>query len=1266
MENTKRRRSGRLGRLITAVFALAFVVSIISTVTAFAAANLFKIQNAELSELSTTAEGSISSFDETNIVSNVTFHKLHDSAKYTITLKNTDSKDHVIESITDDNESPYISYIYDQHANEQINAGENLVFEVTAKYTTAITDINQRAQATNVRFFIHFTDLEEEIPIVPNTGTNPNTGDYIHFSVISLVISAAGLTIIGIIALKKHKKASKFIAAGIVTVAAIATTATVKAATVEINSFTINTNFALKSKLVVTYEDGEGNSHEVVVDYNEPTTIEDQQKDGYTFTGWEDENGNPVDLSQPITDDITIKPVFTKNGYSIVFDENQGEGSMANLSMVYDEAKQLTKNTFTRTGYTFTSWNTDAEGNGTGYTDEQEVSNLTKEKDGSVTLYAQWSPIHYTINFNGNGATEGSMSSISAEYDKDAQLPAGGFTRTGYTQNGWKNGANSIADQATVKNLASTEGATVTLDAVWEANPYTIHFDANAPSQSTPQGSMSDITAHYDTPETLSYNMFTILGYAFDSWNTKADGSGTKIVNGAEVRNLATDGTVNLYAQWAVTPYTVVFHKNADDATGDMESQQIAYNQPADLNELGYSRTGYNFANWATNADGSGDTFADKQRVINLDIDGTVDLYAQWTPKEYTISFNINTDDPEATGAMSDQTIVYGTQTSLNELDFTRTGYAFDSWNTEADGSGTKYENKQDVSNTISDTDITLYAQWAATPYTIIFDKNNSSATGNMEKMSVQYGVEVNLSENTFVVDEYDTYKFVGWNTMPDGSGAHYDDKQLVKNLDTDGEITLYAEWKLINAFFGSVKPAMNSITSEHPEITTFKKYTLGKPSDSLLENAVDVGESSGEPIYLFNNGEYLYWWSEVKHPKLDKLNGEGKFAYVSKIKYLDCREIDTRGVTNLRAYFGNSSFETIDISDWDFSSVTNFSYSFTNSKIKTIIWPESTDLKKVQDFTRMFASTSLLESLDLSSWTLRDAKDMSNMFDGSNINSITFGNGFNTSNVQNMTGMFNSTKISSIDVSRFNTSNVQNMSSMFANMTSLTEIDLSNFNSENLSNMQSMFSGDKNLTAITFGNNFTAEKVQNMDSTFLNCSKLETLDLSRFHAIALSTMRYTFGGCKALTNINFGNNFDGRNITTMDYAFISDSSLTKLDFSSFNTQSLSSIDYMAADASNLEILIFGSNFKTSGITDEWLESPFRGVNKLKKIYSGIDFDLSNETSGIELFPSNPDLVGGQGTTYDSSYGREYYRIDDPDNGKPGLFTDIADKPVEP
>ncbi len=506
------RRCNCLLKIITAVFAVGFVVSIFFTISAFATANLFKIQNAELGELSTTAEGTIISFDESNIVSDVTFHKLNDSAKYTITLKNTDDNNHIIESVTDDSENPYISYEYEQHQGEQINAGANFVFVVTARYTTATSDISQRAQVSNVKFLIHFMDIEEAIPI----NINPKTSDNLLFSVSLLIISAVGLMIIGATFIKKHKKADKFIAAGIIAVAAIAATTTVKAATIEINSFTFSNNFSLKDKLIVTYEDSAGNSHGMIVDFNESVTIGDQEKDGYTFAGWEDETGTSIDLTQPITDDITIKPVFTKNNYSVIFDKNQGDGSMANLPMFYGEPKQLTKNAFTRTGYAFTGWNTNAGGDGISYADEQEVNDLTKEKGGSVTLYAQWTPIHYVISFNGNGATDGTMNSISAEYDKEIQLPTSSFARTGYTQNGWKNGTASIVDQATVRNLADLEGATVTLDAVWTANTNTRYTVIHKKMHISGEGyfeadrdNLTGTTGTEVTPDRKEYTGFT-------------------------------------------------------------------------------------------------------------------------------------------------------------------------------------------------------------------------------------------------------------------------------------------------------------------------------------------------------------------------------------------------------------------------------------------------------------------------------------------------------------------------------------------------------------------------------------------------------------------------------------------------------------------------------------------------------------------------------------------------------------------------------------
>ena len=63
----------------------------------------------------------------------------------------------------------------------------------------------------------------------------------------------------------------------------------------------------------------------------------------------------------------------------------------------------MTVNAFTRTGYTFAGWNTEANGKGTSYTDKASVSNLTATANGEVTLYAQWAEANaYYVSYNGN------------------------------------------------------------------------------------------------------------------------------------------------------------------------------------------------------------------------------------------------------------------------------------------------------------------------------------------------------------------------------------------------------------------------------------------------------------------------------------------------------------------------------------------------------------------------------------------------------------------------------------------------------------------------------------------------------------------------------------------------------------------------------------------------------------------------------------------------------------------------------------------------
>ena len=143
MGNIKRSRwTMHLRRIVTAAFAAVFCFSFLSTFQTFAAANIFIIEDAKLTELSENAEGDITSFNELEVRSNVTFHKVGDTAKYTLTIKNNSDEDRLINHISDNNESNYLSYEYNDFSNSLIKANETFDFIVTVKYKNAVNNLS--------------------------------------------------------------------------------------------------------------------------------------------------------------------------------------------------------------------------------------------------------------------------------------------------------------------------------------------------------------------------------------------------------------------------------------------------------------------------------------------------------------------------------------------------------------------------------------------------------------------------------------------------------------------------------------------------------------------------------------------------------------------------------------------------------------------------------------------------------------------------------------------------------------------------------------------------------------------------------------------------------------------------------------------------------------------------------------------------------------------------------------------------------------------
>ena len=178
--------------------------------------------------------------------------------------------------------------------------------------------------------------------------------------------------------------------------------------------------------------DGEMKS-QAPVNYGTAVAVQaDPTKTGYTFSGWTVSGAKPVDGKFTMPDNnVTITGSFSANTYTVKFNANGGEGSMADQSFTYDAKQALAANGFTRTGWRFTGWKL---GNTT-YTDGQTVSNLTAEANGTVTLEAQWEHILYTLKFVVDKS--GKAYHTEQKYYGDAITPPEAPEKAGYRFDGW-------------------------------------------------------------------------------------------------------------------------------------------------------------------------------------------------------------------------------------------------------------------------------------------------------------------------------------------------------------------------------------------------------------------------------------------------------------------------------------------------------------------------------------------------------------------------------------------------------------------------------------------------------------------------------------------------------------------------------------------------------------------------------------------------------------------------------------------------------------
>ena len=518
---------------------------------------------------------------------------------------------------------------------------------------------------------------------------------------------------------------------------------------------------------------------------------------GYTFNGYKYGSTQVINASGNIlmntipsfsygSDEQNLVADLTAYTYTVSYNANTGTGtSMANSTHTYDVAKYLTKNTYTKTGYSFAGWATSASGSKL-YNDEQSVINLTAVSGGNVPLYAKWTANTYTVKFDKNGGSGGQSTDVTATYN--AAMPAINTTaptKSGYTFAGWydaKTGGTKYynADGTSAKNYDKASGTT--LYARWTANTYTVKFDKNGGSG----GQSADVTATYDAEmPTINTTAPTKSGYTFAGWYDAVSG-GTKYYNadGTSARSYDKTGGTTLYAHWTANTYTVKFDTNGGTG-GTTGNATCTYDQNCTLTANGFTKTGYTFAGWAETSTGA-KKYDDKATVKNLATSGTKTLYAKWTANTYTVKFDTNGGTGGTTG---NATCTYDQNCTLTANGFTKTGYTFAGW-AETSTGAKKYDDKATVKNIATSGTKTLYAKWTANTYVVKFDKNGGTG-GSTADVTCTYDQNCTLTTNGY---SKTGYGFAGWAETSTGNVV-YTNGKVVKNIATGGTKTLYAKW---------------------------------------------------------------------------------------------------------------------------------------------------------------------------------------------------------------------------------------------------------------------------------------------------------------------------------------------------------------------------------------------------------------------------------------------------------------------------------------
>ena len=252
-----------------------------------------------------------------------------------------------------------------------------------------------------------------------------------------------------------------------------------------------------------------------------------------------------------------------------------------------------------------------------------------------TTYYAVWTAIKYTVTYNSNNGTGGTVPTDATEYLNGGTITVkadtGALSRTGYSFQGWADNSNgtgtlylpSLADKTYTVNLSN-----VTFYAVWAKVTYQVSYNVD--------GGSSVLPGSYQIGDSITLPAApTKAGYTFAGWFAASSGGSVLSTSYSP----SGTGNISIYARWTAVGYTVTYNGNGNDS-GSVPTNSSTYTIGSSIPVAGNSgalaKAGYTFAGWTVASDGTGTVLSSSSTVTT----GTsnVTFYAKWSPIAYTVT----------------------------------------------------------------------------------------------------------------------------------------------------------------------------------------------------------------------------------------------------------------------------------------------------------------------------------------------------------------------------------------------------------------------------------------------------------------------------------------------------------------------------------------------------------------------------------------------------------------------------------------------------